>query len=90
MPYFFKNEKGKISIGLSEEALLQITQRKLVSLIGTAKTSGSSKTRPINGIMTPSANNRGSVTFSIKTDNGALIFTSNYKSADKQLQSTLE
>ena len=83
MPYFFKNEQGRISIGLSEESLSQITQGKSVKFAGTAKTSGSIKTRAINGVLTPSANNRGSVTFSIKTDNGALIFTSNYTSADR-------
>ena len=83
VPYFFKNEKGRISIGLPEESLLQITQGKSVRFAGTAKTSGSGKTRPINGLLIPTANDRGSVTFSIKTDNGALIFTSDYKSSDK-------
>ena len=82
-PYFFKSEKGRISILFTDDSLHLIAQGKPVKFAGTATTNGSGKTRPINGTATPSANDRGSVKFAITTVNGALIFTSPYRAGDK-------
>jgi hypothetical protein len=83
MPYFFKSETGKLSILLSEKLLRQIIGGKPVKFSGFAKTNGDTKTKPINGTVTPSANDCGCVTFSVKTKNGALVFTSPYRIADQ-------
>ena len=53
-PYFLKNEKGRLAIVVSDESLAEASQGKVVTIAGTATTSGKDgKSRPITAIATP-------------------------------------
>jgi len=78
-PYFFKSEKGKISINASEHGLRKLTQNKPVAFTGKAVTDGTKKTRPIKVEATPSGSDRGALIISIPTENGALVFETSYR-----------
>ena len=39
-PYFFKNEKGRLAIIVSDESLAKISHGKVAAIIGTATTNG--------------------------------------------------
>jgi hypothetical protein len=59
-PYFFKNEKGKLSIIVSDESLATLNEGKVAAIIGTATTSGQGgKSRHIDATATPINTNRG-------------------------------
>ena len=48
-PYFLKNEKGRLAIVISDKALAEAGQGKVVTITGTATTSGKNgRTRPID------------------------------------------
>jgi hypothetical protein len=82
-PYFFKSEKGALSMIVSDESLRKLTQAVPVAFTGKAMTDGSDKTRPIDARATPSATDRGALTFSIQTENGKLVFNTSYRFGDK-------
>jgi hypothetical protein len=53
-PWFLKNEKGRLAIVVSDESLAEAGQGKVVTITGTATTSGNSgRTRPVAAIATP-------------------------------------
>lgn len=82
-PYFFKNEKGKLTMNLSDESLLKLAQGEAVNVTGKAVTDGSGKTRPVVAKATPSAEGRGSVTFSFTGEKTKLTFNTTYRFGDK-------
>jgi hypothetical protein len=55
-PYFFKNEKGKLSIEVSDDTLNKLASGMSVDFTGQATTSGSGQTRRIDGKATPAGN----------------------------------
>ena len=61
-PYFFKNEKGRLAIVVSDESLARISQGKAAAITGTATTSGKGgATRHIDATATPANNDRGTL-----------------------------
>jgi hypothetical protein len=58
-PYFFKSEKGKLDIVVSDESLAQINQGKVTTIKGNATTSGKGgRSRHIDATATPANLNR--------------------------------
>jgi hypothetical protein len=80
VPYAFKNETGTLSIDVSDDSLRKLSEGKPASFSGTAKTSGTGKTRPVTVKVTPTAPGlrEGKLLISITTKNGALVFAPAY------------
>jgi hypothetical protein len=81
-PYFLKNEKGRLAIVVSDEALAGINQGKVATIVGTATTTTSGKggrTRHIDATATPSDINRGTLKLWFTTaGNRKMIFEPAY------------
>jgi hypothetical protein len=82
-PFFFKSEKGKISMSVSDAALSKLTQGESVEFTGKATTNGTGETRAVQAKAVPSANDRGTVTFSFLVEAGKLVFNAPYRFAEK-------
>ena len=82
-PLFVANEKGRICIKVSEDSLRRLAAGNPVDFTGQAVTSGSGKTRPIDGTAIPSATDRGAVKLSFNADNRRLTFNTTYRFADR-------
>jgi hypothetical protein len=77
-PYFFKNEKGKLSIDVSDATLKILARGMTVDFSGQATTSGSGKTRRINGNATPSDHNQGTVNLRFIAGKREMLFKTSY------------
>ena len=77
-PYFFKNEKGKLSIDVADDTLSKLASGMSVDFTGQATTSGSGEIRRIDGKATPSGNARGTVKLWFIAGNKELVFTTSY------------
>ena len=79
-PYFFKNEKGTLSFDVSDESLRKLAKGAVVDFGGRAVTSGTGKSRAVKVKVTPAGSGvaNGSMTISIATTNGELVFTTAY------------
>jgi hypothetical protein len=61
-PYFFKSEKGRLAIMVSDESMARIAQGKAAAVIGTATTNGKGgKSRHIDATATPVDINHGTL-----------------------------
>jgi hypothetical protein len=80
-PFFFKSEKGRIAMWVSEAALSKLTQGEAVEFTGKAITNGTGETRSVTARATPSASDRGIVTFSFLVEAGKLVFSAPYRFA---------
>jgi hypothetical protein len=79
-PYFFKNEKGRLAIVVSDKSLVGINQGKVTAITGTATTSGKDgKSRHIEATATPADINRGTLRLWFTTaGNRKMIFEPAY------------
>jgi hypothetical protein len=81
-PYFLKNEKGRLAIVVSDEALAEINQGKAAAIIGTATTTTSGKggrSRHIDATATPADINCGTLKLWFTTvGNQKMIFEPAY------------
>ena len=78
-PYFFKNEKGRLTIAVSDESLVKINQGKITAIIGTATTSGKGgRSRHIDATATPANNNCGMLKLWFMAGNRKMIFEPAY------------
>jgi len=82
-PYFFKNEKGKLSIEVADDTLNKLASGMAVDFTGQAITSGSGKTRRIDGKATPAGSARGTVKLWFIADTKELVFTTSYHFDEK-------
>jgi hypothetical protein len=80
VPYFFKSESGTLSMIVSDELLRKLVRGSTVSFVGKAVTTGSGTTRAVRVKATPMGAGaaRGSMTISIPTENGELVFATEY------------
>ncbi len=78
-PYFFKSEKGRLFIRISERALRRVHRGRAVTFAGQASAEGTKLTRKITGKATPSGSDRGILDFTITTENGPLVFHTSYR-----------
>ena len=83
-PYFFKNEKGKLSIEVADDTLSKLASGVAVDFTGQATTSGSGDVRRIDGKATPDGNARGTVKLWFIAGNKELVFNTSYHFEDKQ------
>ena len=79
VPYFFKNEKGKLSISISDAALNDLCEKRAVECSGKAVTSVTNKTRPIKASAVPATVDGGALKITVLTDNGLLVFDTSYQ-----------
>ena len=79
IPYFFKNESGRLFIKVSERSLHRMVQGHVTGFSGHAETSGSGLTRKITARAIPTANGCGALTFTVATENGPLVFNTSYR-----------
>jgi hypothetical protein len=78
-PYFFKNEKGKLAIVVSDESLAKLSQGKVAAIIGTATTDGKNgESRHIDATATPANPDRGMLKLWFKGGNREMIFEPAY------------
>jgi hypothetical protein len=78
-PYFFKNEKGKLAIIVSDESLTKISHGKVAVIIGTATTDGKNgEIRHIDATATPADPDRGKLKLWFKGGNREMIFEPAY------------
>lgn len=79
VPYFFKNETGKLSIKVPDVALDHMVSGAVTNFNGRATTNGSGLTRRVTAKAMPSTNDRGELTFTVVTENGPLVFNTSYR-----------
>ena len=78
VPYFFKSEKGTLLLAASDDSVRKLQAGKAIGFTGKAVTRADGRIHVVLGRATPLSNDRGSVTFSIITDNGKMIFNTSY------------
>lgn len=79
IPYFFKNENGRLIIEVSEPKLQQMLEGGVTSFVGEAKANHSDLKHKITARATPAGRKSGALTFTVATDNGPLVFNTSYK-----------
>jgi hypothetical protein len=77
-PYFFKSERGSLLLAASNDAVRKLRAGTAIDFTGKAVTRSDGRTHVVLGRATPSSGDRGSVTFSIITDDGKLVFDTSY------------
>ncbi len=77
-PYFFKSEKGTLLLAASDDSVRKVQKGTAIGFTGKAVTRKDGKTHVVLGRATPSSGDRGSVAFSIITDNGKMVFNTSY------------
>lgn len=78
-PYFFKNEKGRLVIIVSDKTLAEAGPGKVVAITGTATSEGKKgKQWPIQAIATPVDLDHGSLKLYFNAGSRKLIFNSTY------------
>ena len=81
-PYFFKNEKGRLAIAVSDESLAKASQGKVVAITGTATTSGKNgQTRHIDATATPASLDHGKLKLWFMSGDRKMIFEPAYQFA---------
>jgi hypothetical protein len=77
-PYFFKSENGSLLLAASDNAVRKLQAGTAINFTGKAVTHKDGRTHIVLGRATPSSAERGSVTFSIITDDGKMLFNTSY------------
>jgi hypothetical protein len=77
-PYFFKSEKGTLLLAASDDSVRKLLAGIAIDFTGRAVTRKDGKTHVVLGRARPLSRDRGSVTFSIITENGKMVFNSFY------------
>jgi hypothetical protein len=85
-PYFFKNEKGTLSIDVSDETLKKLDSGLAVDFSGEATTTGSGKTRRIDGKATPSDHQHGTVSLRFVAGKNEMLFNTSYRFQESREQ----
>lgn len=77
-PYFFKSEKGTLLLAASDDAVQKLRAGTPINFTGLAVTQKDGRIHTVLGRATPSSGDRGSVTFSIITDDAKIVFNTTY------------
>jgi len=84
LPYFLKNEKGRLAIVVSDESLASFTAGRVTTFAGTATTSGKGgRVRPISATATPADINGGKLKVSFMAGNQQMLFEPAYHFVEK-------
>ena len=89
-PYFYKNEKGKLNIVVSDESMAKLSRGKIAAITGTATTGGKGgATRHIDATATPADNDRGTLKLWFMSGDRKMIFEPAYHFAERQTPAML-
>ncbi len=77
-PFFFKSEKGTLLLAASDDSVRKLQAGTSIDFTGKAVTRKDGKIHVVLGKVTPLSGDRGSVTFSIITVNGKMVFNTSY------------
>lgn len=77
-PYFFKSETGTLKLEAPDEAGRKFAEGTEVKFTGKATNNKGAKDKVITGKATPSDKDKGSLIFSLETDNGRMTFKTSY------------
>src|ERR1041384_8487965 len=77
-PYFFKSERGSLLLVASDDAVRKLQTGTAINFTGKAVTYKDGRTHIVLGKGTPASADRGSVTFSIITDDAKIVFNTSY------------
>src|ERR1700693_5124659 len=77
-PYFFKSEKGSLLLAASDDAVRKLLAGTTIHFTGKAVTRKDGKTHVVLGGATTSSGDRGTVPFSIITDDAKIVFNTSY------------
>ena len=84
-PYFFKNEKGRLAIVVSDAALAKVSHGKAAVIAGTATTSRKGgKSRHIDATATPIDRNHGTLKLWFTAGERIMIFETAYRFAEER------
>jgi hypothetical protein len=78
-PYFFKHEKGRLAIVVSDESMAELTGGRVAAIIGTATTSGKrGQSRHIDATATPVDVNHGMLKLWFMSGDRKMVFMPAY------------
>ena len=77
-PYFFKSEKGSLLLAASDDGLRKLQTGTAINFTGKAVTHKDGRIHTVLGRATPLSPDKGSVTFSIITDDVKMVFNTSY------------
>ena len=81
-PFFFKNEKGLVTIELDDKAIAKAARGETIEVKGSARTSGKNgPTRPLTAVATPNDPAKGALAITIQDGDRKLHFSTEYKFA---------
>jgi len=78
-PFFFKSEKGKLEIVVSDESLKKAGKGEPVEITGTALTHGEDVKRKVNARATPVDKNHGQLKVWFVADEREMVFNTTYR-----------
>ena len=81
-PYFFKNETGTLKLDAPDGGFRKFTEGTEVKFTGKATNNKGAKDKVITGKAKPSDEDKGSLIFSLETDNGRMTFKTSYHFAE--------
>jgi len=81
-PYFVKNDKGRLTITVSDAALAKVSEGKVAAVTGTATSGKSGRSRHIEATATPADGNHGTLKLSFIAGNRKMIFEPAYHFAE--------
>lgn len=76
-PFFFKSEKGVLQLAAPEDSMRKLERGGATDFTGKVMSS-KGKTRVVTGRITPSTPDGGTVTFSVITEHGKMVFNTSY------------
>jgi hypothetical protein len=89
-PYFYKNEKGRLVIVVSDESLAKVNHGKVATIVGTATTSGKGGiSRHIDATATPADIDHGMLKILFLVGDRKMIFEPAYRFTGKEMAATL-
>ncbi|MDB6025019.1 MAG: hypothetical protein JWM68_1242 [Verrucomicrobiales bacterium] len=77
-PYFFRNENGNLSMDAPDASLRKLTNGLAVAFTGKA-TSSNGKVKKINGTITPTGQNQGTVSLWFMSGDTKMTFNTTYR-----------
>jgi len=78
-PFTFKNDHGKLVLNAPSENVLRLARGETMEFIGKATSDRDGKIKGIKGKASPVTKDRGSVKFTVNTEDGDLVFNSTYR-----------
>jgi hypothetical protein len=78
-PYFFKGEKGRLAIVVSDKSMARVTNGLGAEIIGTATSNGDGETRRIDAQASPADRARGTLKLWFLSGDHKLVFNTSYR-----------